>query len=118
MIAEAANPVKGLAGYRMEFRSTSGAGKTRHGFEVLWRKPGSGYLLTLNAEESAFEEAKARFDALLARFEDLETLGCIDLDRQNHGCSDQDPSVSWLGNDSTLRESALWTVERSFVCRS
>ena len=44
----------------MEFRSTSGAGKTRHGFEVLWRKPGSGYLLTLNAEEPAFEEAKAR----------------------------------------------------------
>jgi hypothetical protein len=72
VIADAANPVKGLAGYRMEFRSTSGAGKTRHGFEVLWRKPGSGYLLTLNAEESAFEEAKARFDALLARFEDLK----------------------------------------------
>jgi hypothetical protein len=72
VIAEAANPVKGLAGHRMEFRSTSGAGKTRHGFEVLWRKPGSGYLLTLDAEEPAFEEAKARFDALLARFEDLK----------------------------------------------
>ncbi len=72
VIAEAANPVNGLAGHRMEFRSTSGDGKTRHGFEVLWRKPGSGYLLTLNAEEPAFEEAKARFDALLARFEDLK----------------------------------------------
>jgi hypothetical protein len=72
VITEAANPVNGLAGYLMEFRSTSGAGKTRHGFEVLWRKPGSGYLLTLNAEEPAFEEAKACFDALLARFEDLK----------------------------------------------
>jgi hypothetical protein len=72
VIAEAANPVKGLAGHRMEFRSTSGAGKTRHGFEVLWRKPGSGYLLTLIAEEPAFEVAKARSDALLARFEDLK----------------------------------------------
>jgi hypothetical protein len=39
---------------------------------VLWRKPGSGYLLTLNAEEPAYEEAKARFDALLATFEDLK----------------------------------------------
>jgi hypothetical protein len=37
VIAEAANPVNGLAGYRMEFRSTSGAGMTRHGFEVLSR---------------------------------------------------------------------------------
>ncbi|MGO9465233.1 MAG: transglutaminase-like domain-containing protein [Isosphaeraceae bacterium] len=72
VIADIAHPVKGLAGHRLEFRSTSATGKTRHGFEVLWRKPGSGYLLTLNAEELAFEEAKIHFDALLARFEDLK----------------------------------------------
>jgi hypothetical protein len=72
VIADTAHPVKGLVGHRLEFRSTSGTGRTRHGFEVLWRKPGSGYLLTLNAEELAFEDAKTRFDALLARFEDLE----------------------------------------------
>jgi hypothetical protein len=72
LIAEAPNPVKGFAGYRMEFRWVSDAGKPRHGYEVLWRKPGSAFLLTLNVEEPAFEEAKARFDALLARFESLE----------------------------------------------
>ncbi len=60
VIADETNPVKGLAGHRLEFRMTSGTGKPRRGFEVLWRKPGSGYLLTLNAEEPAFEEAKAQ----------------------------------------------------------
>jgi hypothetical protein len=72
VIADEPNPFKGLAGHRLEFRSTSGTGKARHGFEVLWRKPGSGYLLTLNAEEPAYEEAKAHFGALLATFEDLK----------------------------------------------
>ena len=38
---------------------------------MIWRKPGAGYLLTLNAEEPAFEEARASFDKLLASFEDL-----------------------------------------------
>jgi hypothetical protein len=74
VIADEPNPVKGLAGHRLEFRSVSGEGKARHGFEVLWRKPGSGYLLTLNAEEPAYVEARKRFDALLATFEDLEPL--------------------------------------------
>ena len=73
VIADATNPVKDLAGHRLEFRSISpGTGKPRRGFEVIWRKPGSGYLLTLNAEEPAFEEAKASFVKLLASFEDLE----------------------------------------------
>jgi hypothetical protein len=74
VIGDEPNPVKALAGHRLEFRSTSGEGKARHGFEVLWRKPGSGYLLTLNTEEPAYVEAKKRFDALLATFEDLESL--------------------------------------------
>jgi len=34
-------------------------------------KRASGYMLTLNAEDAAFEEAKAGFDKLLASFEDL-----------------------------------------------
>ncbi len=72
VIANETNPVKGLAGHRLEFRFVSGKGKPRHGFEVLWRKPGSGYLLTLNAEEPAFEAAKAQFDKLLVSFEDLQ----------------------------------------------
>jgi hypothetical protein len=72
VIADETNPVKGLAGHRLEFRLTSATGKPRRGFEVLWRKPGSGYLLTLNAEEPAFEAARANFDKLLATFEDLK----------------------------------------------
>jgi len=72
VVADEANPVKNLAGHRLEFRSISGAGKARRGFEVIWRKPAAGYLLTLNAEESAFEDAKAGFDKLLASFEDLK----------------------------------------------
>ena len=72
IIADVTNPVKGLAGHRMEFRFVSGDGKPRRAFEVLWRKPGSGYLLTLNAEEPALEEGKASFEKLLATFEDLE----------------------------------------------
>jgi hypothetical protein len=72
VIVDEPNPFKGLAGHRLEFRSTSVTGKARHGFEVLWRKPGSGYLLTLNAEEPAYEEAKAHLGALLATFEDLK----------------------------------------------
>jgi hypothetical protein len=71
VVADKANPVKSLAGHCLEFRSISGTGKPRRGFEVIWRKPGSGYLLTLNAEEPAFEEAKVSFDKLLASFEDL-----------------------------------------------
>ena len=71
VVADAANPVKDLAGHRLEFRSISGSGKPRHGFDVIWRKPGAGFLLTLNAEEPAFERAKAKFDKLLASFEDL-----------------------------------------------
>ena len=71
VVADETNPVKNLAGHRLEFRSISGAGKPRRGFEVIWRKPASGYLLTLNAEEPAFAEAKASFDELLASFEDL-----------------------------------------------
>jgi Transglutaminase-like superfamily len=71
VIADGANPVKNLAGHRLEFRSNSGTGKPRRGFEVIWRKPASGYLLTLNAAEPAFEEAKVSFDKVLASFEDL-----------------------------------------------
>jgi Transglutaminase-like superfamily len=72
VIADVPNPVKGLPGHRLDFRSTSGDGKPRRSFEVVWRKPKAGYLLALSAEEPAFEEAKARFDKLLATFEDLE----------------------------------------------
>jgi hypothetical protein len=72
VLADEPNPVKVLAGHRLAFRLNSGTGKPRRGFEVIWRKPGAGYLLTLNAEEPAFEEAKASFDKLLASFEDLE----------------------------------------------
>ena len=71
VVADLANPVKTLAGHRLEFRSISGTGKPRRGFEVIWRKPGAGYLLALDAAEPAFEEAKASFDKLLASFEDL-----------------------------------------------
>jgi hypothetical protein len=71
VVADLANPVKNLAGHRLEFLSISGTGKPRRGFEVIWRTPASGYLLTLNAEDAAFEEAKAGFDKLLASFEDL-----------------------------------------------
>jgi hypothetical protein len=73
VIADETNPVKDLAGHRLEFRSIAGTGKPRRGFEVIWRKPGAGYLLALDAAEPAFEEAKASFDKLLASFEDLET---------------------------------------------
>ncbi len=72
VVADEPNPVKNLAGHRLEFLSISGTGKPRRGFEVIWRKPASGYLLTLNTEDAAFEEAKAGFDKLLASFEDLE----------------------------------------------
>jgi len=72
VVADEANPVKNLAGHRLEFLSISGTGKPRRGFEVIWRTPASGYLLTLNAEDAAFEEAKTGFDKVLASFEDLE----------------------------------------------
>ena len=71
VIADVANPVKNLAGHRLEFLSISEPGKPRRVFEVIWRTPASGYLLTLNAEEAAFEDAKVGFDKLLASFESL-----------------------------------------------
>jgi Transglutaminase-like superfamily len=71
VVADEANPVKNLAGHRLEFRVTSGAGKPRHVYEVIWRTPAAGFLLALNAEEPAFDEARASFDKLLASFEEL-----------------------------------------------
>jgi hypothetical protein len=72
VIADAANPVNNLAGHRLEFRATSGKGKPRHVFEVIWRNPSAGFLLALDAEPAAFVEAKASFDKLLASFEVLD----------------------------------------------
>ncbi len=72
VIADEPHPVKTLAGHRLEFRMIAGEGKSRRGYEVIWRKSASGYLLTLNAEEPGFEEGKAFFDALIQTFEDLD----------------------------------------------
>ena len=72
VLADEANPVKTLAGHRLEFRMISGGGKPRRGCEVIWRKSASGYLLTLNSEEPGFGDGKAFFDALIQTFEDLE----------------------------------------------
>ncbi len=71
-IADEACTVNGLAGHRAEFRHTPDKGKPRRADEVVWRKAGSGYLLALDVEESAYEEIKPSFATLLASFEDLE----------------------------------------------
>jgi hypothetical protein len=41
------------------------------------------------------------------------TLGCIHLDWQNHRCSDQDPSLSWLGNNKRPLLNAISAPKRS-----
>jgi hypothetical protein len=72
VIADEPCTVNGLAGHRLEFRHTTDKGKRRRCNEVLWRNARSGYLLNLDAENSAYDEIKPSFAALLASFEDLE----------------------------------------------
>ncbi len=64
--------VNGLKGYRHVFRHVREKGKPRRADEVIWTKAGSGFLLALSVEESAYEAIKPQFAALLASFEDLE----------------------------------------------
>ncbi len=64
--------VNGLKGRRQVFRHVPDQGKPRRADEVIWTKAGSGYLLALSVEESAYEGIKPRFEAVLASFEDLE----------------------------------------------
>ncbi len=72
VIADEAYPVNKLTGHRLEFRATPVKGKPRHAFEVVWRNPSAGFLLAIDAEPPAFEEAKANFDKLIASFEVLD----------------------------------------------
>jgi hypothetical protein len=71
-ITDEKHAVNGLAGHRLEFRQTPVKGKSRRAIDVVWRKPTSGYLLTLNTEEADFDAIRASFSAILGSFEDLE----------------------------------------------
>ena len=65
VIADETNPVKDLAGHRLEFRSISGTGKPRRGFEVIlaeawrWLSAGPG-----RGGAGLRKEAKASFDKM------------------------------------------------------
>lgn len=71
IISDEARIVNGLKGVWHVFRHAPDKGQVRRTAEVLWTKPGSGFLLTLSVEEAAYDEVKPRFDELLASFEDL-----------------------------------------------
>lgn len=64
--------VNGLAGHKVEFKHTKGEGKARRVTEVVWRTAAAGYLLTLDVEESAFDEVEKDFTAILDKFENLD----------------------------------------------
>ncbi len=71
-LASEACKVNGLAGHRHVFRHVPEKGKPRRVHEVIWCKARSGYLLTLAVDESAYEDLKPSFTAMLESFEDLE----------------------------------------------
>ena len=71
-LVDEACQVKGLTGHRHVLRHVPDKGKPVKAEEVIWRKGGSGYLLVLSVEESAYEAIKPSFNRLLESFEDLE----------------------------------------------
>ncbi len=71
-VVDEACKVNGLAGHRQVLRHTPDKKTPMKAEEVMWRKGGSGYLLVLSVEESAYEAIKPGFNRLLESFEDLE----------------------------------------------
>jgi hypothetical protein len=72
-LVDEACKVNGLTGHRQVLRHTPDRTRPMKAEEVVWRKGGSGYLLALSVEESAYEAIKPSFTRLLESFEDLET---------------------------------------------